>query len=401
MLFAGAFAFGAVLIMQGSVALLLPKRLILRFSGYFQFAAVCVIIGGYFMQPGFYGLNELVIPSMGRFIQWLPSHWFLALYQQLNGSLHPALKPLAARAWIALGVVFCCTPLVYALSYRRLLRVIVEQPDVAPAPPRWHRAFVDRLFVSSNRPQQAVTRFSVSTLLRSRQHRLILSFYLGIGLAFTSLILKGSGLWTNGTGHSVRAECMLLWGASSMVMALAIIGTRVAFGMPFDLRANWIFRAVGLESKLDNIAAARRAMYLIAVAPVWFATALACLTLWPSRQTVGHLSALALLAIMITDICLLRFRKIPFTCSWLPGKSQINMAFLAAIASLIGARYAFEFERRVLQDTGSSLLMLAVLALASICLRRVVISNARRKDSLLRFEEEPAPQLITLRLDQE
>jgi hypothetical protein len=55
----------------------------------------------------------------------------------------------------------------------------------------------DRLFVSNTCPQRAVTRFGVYTLLRSSQHRLILSFYLGIGLAFTSLILKGSGPWTN------------------------------------------------------------------------------------------------------------------------------------------------------------------------------------------------------------
>jgi hypothetical protein len=77
------------------------------------------------------------------------------------------------------------------------------------------------------------------------------------------------------------------------------------------------------------------------------------------------------------------------------------MAVLAALASLIGGRYAFEFERWALQDTWNSLLMLAILVLASICLRRIVIISARRKDSVLHFEEEPAPLLITLRLDQE
>src|SRR5262249_34917732 len=161
-----------------------------------------------------------------RLTQWLPSHWFLGLYQQLNGSLHPALQLLVSRAWIALGVVFCCTPLVYALSYRRLLGMIAEEPDIAPARPRRHWAFRD-----------PITQFSVHTLLRSRHHRLILSFYLGIGLAFTSLILKGAAPFTNATSNSGRSESMLLWGASIIVMSLAILGMRVAFGMPFDLRA--------------------------------------------------------------------------------------------------------------------------------------------------------------------
>src|SRR5262249_31720271 len=145
------------------------------------------------------------------------------------------------------------------------------------------------------------------------------------------------------------------------VMSLAIIGTRVAFGMPFDLRANWIFRVVGLQSRLDNIAAVRRALYLIAVVPVWSVTAAACLTLWPSRENAGHLAALALFGIILTDVCLLRFRKIPFTCSWLPGKSRINMAFLAALGLLLVGSQAADLERRASQETWSMLMMLAAL----------------------------------------
>src|SRR5262249_38179405 len=102
---------------------------------------------------------------------------------------------------------------------------------------------------------------------------------------------------------------------------------------------------LGARSGLDNIAAARRAMYLIAVMPVWAVTAAVCLALWPSWENAGHLAALALFAVILTDVCLLRFRKIPFTCSWLPGKSRIHMAFLAALGLLLGGKDAAELER--------------------------------------------------------
>ena len=80
------------------------------------------------------------------------------------------------------------------------------------------------------------------TLARSKQHRLIVGFYLGIGLAFTSLLLKGSPAALN---NPWREKSMLLWAASIMMIVLAAVGTRVAFALPLDLRANWIFRVIG------------------------------------------------------------------------------------------------------------------------------------------------------------
>ena len=106
-------------------------------SGYLQLAAIGVIMGVYFLQPGFGGLDDLTTDSIWRVIQWLPSYWFLALYQQLNGSLHPALEPLARRAWIGLAGVVCVAAVAYTLSYWRTLRKIVEEPDIGPGSPRF------------------------------------------------------------------------------------------------------------------------------------------------------------------------------------------------------------------------------------------------------------------------
>lgn len=399
MLLAGAFAYGSVLTAQGLAAQLLPRRWFLRFSGYLQLAAVCAIIAAYFVQPGFYSPGDLLSGSASRLIRWPPSYWFLAVYQQLNGSMHPALRPLANRAWIGLGALLCVTPVVYALSYWRMLSAIAEEPDIVPAPPRWGFSGKVPLSRFAGSAQLAVTQFGVRTLARSRQHRLILSFYLGIGLAFTSLLLKGMGPVTNGASHTGREESMVLWFASFLVMSLAIIGTRVAFTIPIDVRANWIFQVAGVRSGPNNLAAVRRVLYIVALVPVWLLTAGVCLTLWPSWENAGHLAVLALTGIILVDICLIRFPKIPFTCSWVPGKSKMNMAFLAALGLLLLGRDVAAFERQTLYDTRSTLLLLAILVLASFCMRRIVLTLVRREKDALRFEEEPPPQLIGLQLN--
>ena len=390
MLAAGVFIYGAVLGVQGLAALALPRQRFLRLSGYLQLAAICLIVGVYFLQPGFGGLDDLTMGSIGGVIQWLPSYWFLALYEQLNGSMHPALEPLARRAWIGLAEVMCGTAVVYALSYWRTLRKIVEEPDILPGSQRW--GWLPRF---GSQAQTAIGQFSVRTLARSRQHRLILGFYLGIGLAFTSLLLKGSGA---ALSNAPCDESTPLWAASIMMMVLAATGTRVAFAVPLDLRANWIFRAVGVRAGLETLAASRRALLLVSVAPVWLATAVVCLALSPERQNAGHVLVLGVLGMILADICLLRFRKIPFTCSYLPGKSRVHIAFLAALGLLLAGSEAARLERQALQRTGSMAEMLALLLVVWVCFRRTTVALARTEEQEPLFEEEAPPAVLGLRL---
>ena len=59
MIAAGVFVFGAILGTQGLAALLLPRRVFLRVSGYLQLAGIGLVVGVYFFQPGFGGLDDL------------------------------------------------------------------------------------------------------------------------------------------------------------------------------------------------------------------------------------------------------------------------------------------------------------------------------------------------------
>jgi hypothetical protein len=308
--------------------------------------------------------------------------------------MHPALEPLARRAWIGLGGVVCVAAVAYTLSYWRTLRKIVEEPDIGPGSP--HFSWLPRF---GNQAQTAIGQFSVRTLARSKQHRLIVGFYLGISLAITSLMLKGS---PGALNNAWREKSMLLWAASILIMFLAAMGVRVAFALPLDLRANWIFRVIGVgvgtRAGLETLAASRRALLVLAVAPVWLATAVACLAIWPGRQNAAHLVVLGLVGMIVADICLLGFRKIAFTCSYLPGRSRFNIVFLGAFGVLWLGSEAVIFERHALRHTGSMALMLALLAVAWVTVRRTAVTLARGEEQELRFEEEQSPAVLGLGL---
>ena len=323
--------------------------LFLRVSSFLQLAAFCLFVCGYFLQPAFGGLASLTAPEIQRLLLWVPSYWFLGLFHQLNGSMHPLLLPLARRAWLGLAITTGGTAVAYTLSYLRTLRKIVEEPDITPGSRRfgWLPRFGSPL-------QNAIGQFSVRTLVRSRQHRVILAFYLGIGFALTIFLLKtpemkGQLPGTPAARSWHEANTPLL-AASIVMMALAVMGTRVVFALPLDLRANWIFRITGAHSPSKSLAAARRSLLLLSVMPVWLATAALCLTLWPWPQAAGHLALLGLLGILIADLCLHGFRKIPFTCSYLPGKSQVHMVFLGAAFLTQAVILGVKVELRALQD---------------------------------------------------
>src|SRR5262249_3327565 len=124
---------------------------------------------------------------------WLPDYWFLGLFQQLNGTATAETARLAHRAWIGLGIVALITIGAYAVSYVRTLRKLVEEPGIIPGTRHLHWS---PRFGSS--VCTAIVQFSIRAFARSRHHRIILAFYVGIGFALMILLAR----WRPANAHS-------------------------------------------------------------------------------------------------------------------------------------------------------------------------------------------------------
>jgi CubicO group peptidase (beta-lactamase class C family) len=393
---AGVFVFCCVLALQGIAAQLLPRRLFLRASSFLQLAAFCAIVCVYCLQP-------MVEPDLAKasghgLLAWSPSYWFLGLFQQLNGS--PALAVLARRAWIGLGVALSATAVAYALSYLRTLRKIVEEPDIVPG--ARGGAWLPRF----GKPvDTAIVHFSLRTLLRSRLHRIILAFYLGVGFALVIFLTRNSGAQVQpadapaGDAWGQVNESLLA--ASIIMMGFAIIGTRVAFSIPLDLRGNWTFRVTGARRVPECLVGARRSLVLISAAPVWMAAAVCCFWLWPWRAAAGHLAILALMAMILVELCLHGFHKIPFTCSYLPGKSQIHLVVLGVLCLLWCIVLSVVYERQALEDPVLFVPAAIGFALVWGCLRWRTAAHARSEEAEVQFEEVATPAVLVLGLNRD
>ena len=99
------------------------------------------------------------------------------------------------------------------------------------------------------------------------------------------------------------------------MLAFSVIGARLAFALPLNLRANWIFRIMPPRDGRDYLTARRRAPLAVGVLPVWTASSGLVLSAWPWLPAIGHAIVLGLLGAIFTELALRGIQKIPFTCS--------------------------------------------------------------------------------------
>ena len=92
--------------------------------------------------------------------------------------------------------------------------------------------------------------------------------------------------------------------------------------------------------------------------------------------------------------------KIPFTCSYLPGKSNVNVSFWLYILVVFQAiALATKWEISAFDDPRKVAKMLIALCVAVAVLRWRTSSEAASNVAELRYEEVPVSELQQLRLD--
>jgi putative ABC transport system permease protein len=295
------FVFFGLLALQGVMLNLLSGAAFERASTVVQGALFMAAIGG--------------VPLVGRQpaqAWWWPPNWFV------DGKvLLPTVLPIVVAS------------AAYLTSYHRYRRLLLEGRTAASAS---RRATWD---LPLSAPEQGVFAFIWKTLTRSRMHRLILLAYCGLGLGW---IGKGAV----DAGRPKLAD-QGMYGLMVTVAPLGIamliaLGLRYLFALPVALPSNWLFQTTGQEGRRSWLAAVERFVVWCGILPVFVASLPATMAvLGPIRGAavtlMTLLAALAFFERMYRD-----WRKLPFTCTYLPGKTPAWLLMLRAgvAAPLLG-----------------------------------------------------------------
>ncbi|HUX67222.1 MAG TPA: hypothetical protein VMV31_07020 [Terriglobales bacterium] len=384
----GAWAFLVVLALKGLVLALGREAERLRLAALLRFGLLAALLAALLLSPNLLAPREF-FRLAARGPAWCrPLFWFIGLDRRLLGNAPPAWAGYGRGALPALAGAALAAVALYPLGCRRQFRAALgaaSAPTGALA--RALRPGLDR-FLPQPR-QRAVFGFAAATLARSRRHRLYLSAWLGAGVAVGLETLLAS------PGRASAAPVPLL-GLPLVLCFFLLLGLRHTFTLPIQPAANWIFRLSETDAQPERLGAAPKLMFAFCAAPVLLAALPLGVRLWGWRRAVMHLAWVGLLAVVLIEVLLLRFRKLPFTCPYLPD--QANFKILWVLYWLGFTLYAQTMARLEYREWSQPWRWAATL-LATAALVGALAWEGRRWRRQLpgcQFDDEPEALVVTL-----
>ncbi len=398
-LLASVFAFFAVFSVLGLLMAVLPPRAFRRISAYIRGLVVVYLVA---VLCTTFAVPDLLRRVTGPAPSWtllLPSTWFLGLCQSWHGRADPvltALSRLALPGIAAVSILALCT---YAVGYlRHFVRIAeIAETGAAARSPRRSRGGVllDRLALRTPL-QKGGFRFVCKTLTRSEAHPLVLTGIGGLGLVLASQAM----LDAFEGAKSLRAAALSPDALSiPFILAfLVIVGLRIVFEIPVELRSNWIFQLM-LDPDGQECEGLARKIILILVLPGLVAIAFpvyAYLEGWVVACL--HTLLVVIWAVLLTNIVLIRFRKLPFTCT-LPVFKQHSFVTLLScgFGFFLYAVSTPEFESSALAEPWRMIGLVPVVAVAWYIPHHLAKSAIDIEKRLI-FEEAPTQTIEALRL---
>lgn len=327
---ASAFAVLAVTATHGLLLIAVPRARAPRISAAFRSALLFALV---LALPFLFRLSRFD-EAFARADAWLslvPSAWFLGVERLLLGDAR--LAGPAAVAAPALAVAAAVTATCYVIVYRRFDSVLVR--PTASAARRWSLARL-RLRQTPSRPVlNAIASFTAITLRRSPLHLgiVVVLSAIGAGLALNSLFGTNIIGWlVAGEPPSRRLITSITW-VPFVLIFITTFAVRTAVLVPMNVRANWIFRVT--EQGVARVDQLRAGVSTVArlgiITPVVVVFPLLWLALGPGAIGVA-VSALTC-GFVLHGILMNDWARIPFTCSYLPGKAFLPQIVIIGIMS--------------------------------------------------------------------
>ena len=396
---ASAFAFFACFSIMAALMATLPARAFRRVSLY---ARVAIIVGSIALLCTSFAIPPLAArlpPQSDSWVRLLPPVWYTGLYQTLQGKASPALAALGRVGWQAAALAVVLALLSSAVSYRRYFLRIPETLDpaiAAASAPLWLSRLLDRILLRTGF-DRACCRFVMKTLFRSESHSMFFAAFVGLGLVLASQ--------TAVSAFASRRTVVLEAAPAADMLSIPLIvafcmasGLRFVFAIPAETPANWVYQ-VSVDRGSHN---ARGVARKVMLAFLWPGIALPALAIygWAYGWRIGlmHAAYVAVLCLLLSDVLLVRFRKIPFTCP-LPSfrNNAVLMCFVWLIAAFVFAGLGAGLERWMMLRPVRYLILVPFLWAAWDMLWRI-----RREyedvDSQLVFQDQPPAAIERLDL---
>jgi hypothetical protein len=171
-----------------------------------------------------------------------------------------------------------------------------------------------------------VSSFVAKALLRSPSAGFIARGLFVVGVALTVSGFAGVALRDLGYDAPVL-PAQPLYAPAFVLPFFALVGLRLSAVYPSSLGANWIFRLTETTGSADYAAGIRRAARNTVVLPLLVLLAIPYAVYWGPVAAAAHLLLALAVALVTIEWLFLGFPKIPFTCTYQPGKANLRVTW--------------------------------------------------------------------------
>jgi hypothetical protein len=393
------FVFFACVFLQFLLMAVLPFGLYRRLSLYVRAALVALFIFlllAFLVEPG---LLDGSFRSMGSlkdsgepFFFRFPPFWFVGLYEKLLGTGDPAFGALARTALMAMMLSLASFAAASLLSYHRHVRKTLESMKTGWALPGFSKGWRRLLgkTVLRTPEERAVYGFFAKTISSSPKQRVTMAYYLAIAAGVVMLYIVANREALRPLTPASRALLV-----PPIFLAFSILaGVRALVNVPASPGANWIFQVTDTGRPMRYVAGLKKAVFLRWLVPLFCLVFAFHLVIWDFGPALEH----ALFGLTVSGLGLaaffFRFRKIPFACTFVPGRTRIQSRLIPYILFvLVFFSATAAIERELLRAPWEFVYFFA----ASACLWLALRIDAERfyRGASLLYEEEPDPAMVT------
>lgn len=405
MFLASFFAFFFNVFLIGSLMTLLGTRLFKRVSAYVR--SFILVIQVFFLLLSIriilYGVMDLKplkkIADIDQFLRnlsvFFPPMWFTDLYETLLGNtklpFHGSFYYAVFGLLIITGIFYLTT----GLNYRRYLQQIATSEKRKLHLGKLNALFLrtfNRIFLANN-TQRAIFYFFKAMIKSSTFHKMRLASFITIGIGLISIkiaildMTKKVSISTNRTFLSIPLTLSFF----------VILGLREIVNMPISLDANWIFKITEKKKIRNYFSGLRKGIIFLYLMPLFTLFFIVYIFFFGCVVAFYHCVFGFTVAVLVMEVFFLQFKKIPFTCSYLPGKEKIQLFwlfYLILFFTFINSMSWIEFS---LLQSPINFIVFFIVALLIIISIRVYQNLFFYKKESIKFEEEIEPLFISLK----
>ena len=417
---AAAFGFVAVLGLRELLHAILGTTLFRRISVVVRAGLVVALVTTLLLIPAMsFRVSTLWLQGTIK-TNVLPPLWFVGLHDMMSGhiwaqlprpelparvavsertfeSIYQSHRPLLRQLGVAGGGTFLVVLLGSAAAYvwnnRRLpLPPISRTAQRGPLGGIFDA--IGQRLVARQPLVQAGFFFTMRVLARSVQNRLSIGIPLAVAIAIATVSLRVA--WMNSSLDFSSAPIAVLAVQLLFVSAL-VIGFRHSVRVPADLYARWVFHLIRPANHAAYMAGVRRAAVVKLVLPVLLALLPLHVLALGRQSVILHFTYGLLSALVLGEIFLLGYRRLPFASSYVPTATFSTHGGVYAFVFLIGV-YTLAWLEYLALSTNTGIVVLFAVTAAILAVIRGIDMWQRRERVEIELDELVDPPTLRLGL---